>query len=140
MNLREALWDIYQRNEMLNPQLVVEESIPEDAPLHSQFEWDNDVAGEAYRLGQAANMIRSVKIRFGSDGRGHPKSVRQWLPVLRDEDDTQRSYIPSEDLVLDDIQYEIKLRDFKREWKRFEARYGDLKEFGEIVRGGEAAA
>jgi hypothetical protein len=139
MNIREGLWDIYERNGELHPELVVEESTPEDAPLHDRFEWDDGLAAQAYRLGQASDMIRSVKIRFSHDQRGNARKVNQWLSI-EPEDGTRRTYRPVEELVMEDIPYEIKLREFKREWKRFEARYGDLKEFGQIVRGQEEAA
>lgn len=46
----------------LTPHELVEESRPEDAPLHGEFEWDDRVAAERYRDGQAGYIIRSVEV------------------------------------------------------------------------------
>lgn len=44
----------------LTPRAVVDESRPEDAPLHPAFEWDDAKAADEYRLGQARSIIRAV--------------------------------------------------------------------------------
>ncbi len=44
----------------LNAASLVEESRPEDAPLHAEFEWDDSVAAEEYRKHQARNVIGSI--------------------------------------------------------------------------------
>jgi len=41
---------------------VVDAARDTGSPLHHLFEWDDDKAGEAYRLLQAAELIRRVKI------------------------------------------------------------------------------
>lgn len=46
----------------LTPEVVVSESMAEDAPLHAAFEWDDAAAGHEFRLIQARNIIRSVHI------------------------------------------------------------------------------
>ncbi len=43
------------------PPVVVEKSIPEDAPLHGMFEWDDE---------QAARLQRESTDSKSSDGRG----------------------------------------------------------------------
>jgi hypothetical protein len=139
VNVKDELWDIYERNGELHPELVVKESEPSNAPLHDRFEWNDERAGHAYRVAQAGALIRSVKVSFAHDERGKPRSVNRWLSIAA-KDGARRSFRPVEELVLEDIPYEIKLRQFKRDWKIFEARYGDLEEFGRIVRGQEDAA
>lgn len=47
----------------LTPKRLVDANRPEDAPLHSEFEWDDAVVAEAYREGQAAHIIRSIVIK-----------------------------------------------------------------------------
>lgn len=46
----------------LQPAAVVDESRPEDAPLHPCFEWDDETAAEKYREHQATTIIRSVRV------------------------------------------------------------------------------
>lgn len=53
---------IYKRDKAIKPSVVVRESEPEEAPLHDEFEWNNDVAAEQHRLWQARRLIRVVSI------------------------------------------------------------------------------
>lgn len=46
----------------LNKKELVEVSRPEEAPLHKDFEWDNEVAAEKYREHQAQNMIHNLTV------------------------------------------------------------------------------
>jgi hypothetical protein len=54
--------NIEQRRGMLTPEIVVEEASDVSHPWHDEFTWDNDVAGERYRLGQARRLIARVRI------------------------------------------------------------------------------
>ena len=44
----------------LTAEELVEESRPEDAPLHAEFEWNDSIAAEEYRKQQARVVIASV--------------------------------------------------------------------------------
>ena len=46
----------------LTPENLVDASRPEDAPLHSEFEWDDQVAAEEFRRTQARQMICNLSI------------------------------------------------------------------------------
>lgn len=46
----------------LTAQTVVDESRPDEAPLHPQFEWNDWEAAEAYRRHQARNLIRALVV------------------------------------------------------------------------------
>ncbi len=56
----KTLEAIRKRDGGLNPEIVVEDARPKNAPLHPAFEWDNATAGQQYRVIQARQMIRSV--------------------------------------------------------------------------------
>tara|TARA_R100001510_G_C7523224_1_gene117833 strand:+ start:108 stop:605 length:498 start_codon:yes stop_codon:yes gene_type:complete len=58
----DELARIYKEKGQLTAPLVVDESRPEEAPLHPAFEWDDAVAAERHREHQARNIIRSVKV------------------------------------------------------------------------------
>jgi len=47
----------------LTPSLVVEAAANPASPLHSEFTWDDSVAGQRYREVQARRLIRSVEVR-----------------------------------------------------------------------------
>lgn len=59
--LAEILKDIQKKHEgVLKPSDVVAFAEPNDSPLHGWFEWDDEKAGEKYRLEQARALIRTV--------------------------------------------------------------------------------
>ena len=43
-------------------QVLVDESKPVDAPLHSEFEWRNAKAANSWRLHQARKIVQSIEI------------------------------------------------------------------------------
>lgn len=47
----------------LNAPTLVDVSRPEDAPLHKEFEWKDDVAAEEWRKHQARNLINAIVVR-----------------------------------------------------------------------------
>lgn len=49
-----------EREGRLTAKDLVDESRPEDAPLHKEFEWRDNVAGELWREHQARHIISSV--------------------------------------------------------------------------------
>lgn len=46
----------------LTAKTLVNASRPEEAPLHKEFEWNDDIAAEKYREDQARRMIQALKI------------------------------------------------------------------------------
>jgi len=46
----------------LTPEGVVEHARSEDSPIHHLFEWDDDRAAHQYRIEQARELIRSVRV------------------------------------------------------------------------------
>lgn len=46
----------------LTPEIVVADAKPIKSPLHGEFEWDDKIAGHKFRLGQARDMIASVRV------------------------------------------------------------------------------
>jgi hypothetical protein len=53
---------IYERDGMVKPSVLVEESEPVEAPAHEAFEWDNIKAGKEFRLMQARGYIRHAVV------------------------------------------------------------------------------
>jgi len=49
------------RRGRLDPMSLVTAAAEEDCPVHGRFEWDDAVAGTAYRLEQARHLIRRIK-------------------------------------------------------------------------------
>jgi hypothetical protein len=58
----EELDRIRQEHGTLEPGTVVDESRPEEAPLHPAFEWCDPKAAELYREHQATHLIKQVRV------------------------------------------------------------------------------
>ena len=132
-NLREELTRIYDQHKTLTPQLVVDLARPEDHPLHSRFQWDDAVAGEQFRLVQAASLIRSVKITYRENAEtGEEKRVRAFVSPTAPE--RPSGYIPTEEALADPITRKLVLRQFERAILALKRQYGHLKEYDQMLR------
>lgn len=138
MSVATELQSIYDANGALTPQLVVDKARTEDHPLHRHFEWDDAKAGEAYRCGQAANLIRRVTIRLTSSD-GHEAVTRAWvsltdIDVRQDGNEIATGkYLPVEVVVSSpDLRPKYE-QAMEREWKQLYAKYKDYQTFIQMV-------
>jgi hypothetical protein len=132
MSLRDQLQAIYNERGKLTPTIVVDEARDESHPLHNRFEWDDAVAGEAWRRQQAHELIRSVRVVYKqADEKNPEKSVRAYHAVRGDEG---HSYEPVEKVTEDDFTRRLVLADMEREWKALHRRYQQFEEFLKMVR------
>lgn len=129
--LHQQLLDIRAARGQLTPDDVVDVARDKSHPLHGRFEWDDQMAGEAYRRIQAAELIRSVRISYTESPEGEERSVRGWS-ALTDAPD-RRGYEPTEELLRDEFTAKLLLRQAERELKAFKKKYGHLKEFADLV-------
>lgn len=53
-----------QKSQGLTPQNLVERAKNKSNPLHNLFLWDNDKAGEKYRLFQATQIINEIQVEI----------------------------------------------------------------------------
>jgi len=137
--LREQLQAIYDQHGRLTPAIVVEEARAPDHPLHHELEWDNEIAGEAYRLQQAHELIQRVRIAYKTAPGGERRSLRAFQAV-RGEDGYR--YEPTERVVHDPFLSRLVMADMEREWRQLKRRYEHFAEFWDLIRGdaGEEAA
>lgn len=67
---RQALQAIADRNGgKLQPRQVVEAAQDPESPLHTAFTWNDEAAAAAYRLEQARQLIRSIRIDISTETR-----------------------------------------------------------------------
>lgn len=132
MSLRDQLQAIYDQRGKLTPAIVVDEARAENHPLHSRFEWDDKVAGEAWRRQQAHELIRSVRVVYKQADETSPeKSVRAYHAV-RTEDG--HVYEPAEKVAQDEFARQLVLGDMRREWEALKRRYESFQEFLDMIR------
>lgn len=137
-DLRGELTDIYQKHGKLTPELVVEESRTVTAPLHNRFEWDDELAGEQYRIVQAAEIIRSVRVVFAVTDKGERKFVRAFQSLNKSGDSERGGYVPTEEIIQDELATKILLKQLERDIADIRRKYGHLKEFVDMIRGAVA--
>lgn len=78
----EELQRIKRVHGLVHPATVVDESRPEDAPLHPAFEWRDPVAAERFREYQASQLIRRVRVvPVESDEPALPQAPRVQMPA-----------------------------------------------------------
>ena len=130
-DLRNSLTEIYSRRGELTPQIVVDEAREETHELHHRFEWDDEIAGEAYRRVQAAELIRSVKITYRTSPNAEPKRLRAFQSLDPIPDRT--GYAPTEEVVGDEFSKKLVLREIEREIGDLKRKYGHIEEFASIV-------
>jgi len=80
---REALRNLETRAGYLDPDVVVEEARDPESDLHPYFEWDDTLAGQAYRLAQAGDLIRRVKIEIKTSDE-QPMHCVRYVSTRRD--------------------------------------------------------
>ena len=64
----------------LSPEVVLMAASDPASPLHKHFEWDDERAGAAYRIEQARELIRSVRVEIT-----HHRRVLTTVQYVRDE-------------------------------------------------------
>lgn len=110
----------------LTPHDLVDESRPEDAPLHGEFEWDDAKAAEAYRETQARYIIRSIDVVVEE----LDEPIRAFVPACDDE--SPRAYSQIEVVMKSDSGRERTLRMAYEELSRFRNKYKTMVEFAKL--------
>lgn len=85
--------ELRNRDGELTVEAVVDAARPEDALLHDAFTWDNDVAAERYRHGQARGLIGRLRVVYVAPDRVTEADTRAYVSryVLERSGDTEGS-------------------------------------------------
>ena len=110
----------------LTAKALVDVSRPEDAPLHGEFEWDNDVAAEKYREEQGRLLIRQLVV-IPED---HPEQepVRAYFKVVED----QPTYDPIETIFQHQDKTERLFHIAMGELQAFRRKYSGIQKFAKL--------
>jgi hypothetical protein len=129
--VRAAMDAIFHAHGVVTPEQVVEDARAEDHVLHREFEWDNDEAAHRYRLSQARQLIRSVKVSVLTD---EDRYEVRWYHALRNTGEDRTGYVPDPVVRDDPDKMKFLLQTMKREWAAAKRRYGHRAEFWQMVR------
>jgi hypothetical protein len=136
MTLRDALQAVYDSHGSLTPQLIVDEARKSKTAagrlLRDRLEWDNAVAGEAFRRHQAQELIRSVRVCYREATDTEPERSVRGFHAVRIE--LGYVYEPLEKVTNDPFTQRLVLADMEREWRALKARYDHFEEFVAMVK------
>ena len=118
---------ICKKNGGLRPADVVDESRPEEAPLHGCFEWDDRLAAEQYRQTQAQFIIRSITTEVKTLSR-EPIEVRAFFRT------ETTGYQPIEVVMQTQSETEALLSAALGELRAFRRKYETLSQLSEVFR------
>lgn len=130
MTLRDELSKIYDKHQTLTPELVVKEASNPTHPLHSRFDWDDSIAACKWRLEQAGQLLRVVKL---DPDPARPDNLRAFV-AIKGENTPKSEYIPTEKALADPTSRAILLQQMKRDWEIFKGRWQHMAEFAEMIR------
>lgn len=110
------------------PKYVVEDARDKKNPMFLHFEWDNDIAADAYRLDQARALIRAIQI---VDEEAEGGSVPAYISI---NDKSGHSYRSIADIKGSaDLQAKV-LAQAEKDLEAWERRYKALSDVCEVVR------
>lgn len=90
-----TLEKIREQHGMLTPEIVVESAHSKNSPAHGAFTWDDSMAGQKYRLWEARQIIRSIRI-MTVEGKDEPAYIHvRRVEIQNDEEDGIGSYYQS---------------------------------------------
>ena len=112
----------------LNAKALVDVSKPEDAPLHNEFEWNDEKAAEKWREQTGRVMIGSVVCIVEDSPQTEP--VRMYFHI----EDSQPNYEPIETIIKDTQKSDKLIQVALRELMSFQQKYKGIKEFSHLFR------
>lgn len=134
-DLKTIMREIRTERGALTPAIVLDEARKPEHPLHSYaaFKWDDDEsAADAYRLGVARDLIRSVRISYTTSS--GQKAEQRMYRAVRLNPELEYDYEPVEDLMADPIKRKLLLNDMKRQIGELVAQYEAVQEFWAEIR------
>ena len=111
----------------LTPADLVRESKPEDAPLHKEFEWDDEKAAQAYRETRARELIRFIVIK------PEQKADVPIRAFFRADSNLKNTYEPVNLIIADVDKYAYLLRQALAEMEAFVRKYSVLTELKPVT-------
>lgn len=116
----------------VRPEDVVEEARNQGSSLHNYFEWNDQVAAEAYRLDQARYMLRSIKIKI--EDQETITEIRAFMPVKTEPNQERKKYLHIETIVanpnlVDQITAEAlgELQTWHEKWNVYRSLYSQFE-------------
>lgn len=118
----EELEELEKVSEITNKNVLEYARKNKDSELHKCFEWDNEKAGEKYRLIQATNVISSISFVIEEEP---IKKQKVYFSVKSDEKES-RKFKNIKDILEDDEDYKALLNKARKEFETCKDNYDNL--------------
>jgi len=112
---------------ILNPKDVVQFARNSDTALHQEFEWNDKIAGDAYRILQARELIRTRVTVLTPDS----KPVRAYVSLPNDRK-PNGGYRRINDVLEKPAWREQMLQNAMADMRAFQVKYAVLKELANV--------
>jgi hypothetical protein len=126
----ETLAEIESRYGGIRPRVVLEEAKSTTHVFHSEFEWDNAVCGDKYRLDQARKLIASVFV-VQVDEKRPTEPIRAFVN-MRPTETSDQQYESVVRVLSDERKRGLLLQQAAAELRSWERRYANLDEFATV--------
>lgn len=112
----------------LSPQTLLDASRDVAAPLHDEFEWNDEVAAEKYRLRQARSIIQNIVCATI-----HDEEVIEERAFVSVRPNPVSAYVSLQRALSNDEWKEHLLKTAKDELQVFRAKYGRISQLASVI-------
>lgn len=109
------------------PRQLVNSAKSKRSPIHDMFEWDNEIAGDEWRLHQARTFLAAIVIEDDEE-----KEVRKYHNLYIEEEE-ERKYIEIEQAAEAPDLWKQVLDKALREARSWRERYKQYKELAPVI-------
>lgn len=108
----------------LTARTLLDANIPESAPLHSDYEWNDEIAAEKWRLQQSNQFINSITVVMFEEKESEPVEQPRAFHITTEV----HKYEPLTAIIQEPTKYKALLHNALAELSAFERKYKMLKE------------
>ena len=113
----------------LSPQTLLDYSRDESSPTHDEFEWNDEIAAEKYRLKQARNLIIDVRVVKIDAVQATKEKDRAFVVTP----ERKSAYVPLQSALDNDAWRESLLKQARQDCEIFTAKYRRLEELAKVT-------
>ena len=129
----EYIEGLERANGFVTAKMLVDESRPVGATLHSCYEWDDEKAAEKYREGQSKTLLSNlVTVKISNTDEDMPvPNTRAFVSVSSGKETA--SYISTVRALSDEATKKTVLENARAELKAFKVKYEGLIDLAELL-------
>lgn len=126
--------EIEKKTGALTKEAVVEEARPESSPIHSCFEWDDNIAAEKYRCEQARLLICNLRVVYEDKPKEDGVLVTRAYVSTSGKRTDRAQYMTVEKALSDEKTRLLVLHTAIDELRIFRTKYNTLNELSEVMK------